>query len=331
MHLTEEQLSHFNDEGYVIARNLLEPAQDLKPVIDEYADILNDLIHRMYSSGELSETYEGLPFHQRTLAVVRDTGHLDPYPFDINVQENLDLSRDSEFHFGPAMFRLLRNERLLDAVESILGPEIYSNPVQHVRIKVPEHLIHPDRRSALNATTGWHQDNGVIDKEADETDMLTVWIALTNATERQGCLKLVPQSHSEGLRVHCPIPSEGSRIPPQLIPEDRVRSVPMSQGDVLFMHRRCMHASLTNISDEIRWSLDIRYNPIGQSTGREHLPGFVARSRSNPGSELLDPIAWRQSWIDACEKMLASAKHGPRSGPKSTPNKRWSRDHELCA
>ena len=101
MHLTEEQLIHFNDEGYVIARDLLEPAQDLKPVIDEYADILNDLIHRMYSSGELSETYDGLPFHQRTLAVVRDAGHLDPYPFDINVPKNRDLSRDSEFHFGP--------------------------------------------------------------------------------------------------------------------------------------------------------------------------------------------------------------------------------------
>ena len=56
----------------------------------------------------------------------------------------------------------------------------------------------------------------------------------------------------------------------------------MKKGDVLFMDRLTMHASLPNVSDEIRWSFDLRYNRTGDATGRSWFPGFVARSRSNP-------------------------------------------------
>ena len=203
-------------------------------------------------------------------------------------------------------------------------PKSIPIPVQHVRIKVPERLLKRGRISGMNATTQWHQDNGVVTEEADESDMLTVWLPLTDASERHGCLKVVPRSHPEGLRLHCP--QNGSmQIPAALVPEDRVRPVPLSRGDVLFMHSRCMHGSLTNVSDEIRWSLDIRYNPIGQPTGRSLLPGFVARSRANPESELHDPAAWRQLWLDTRDSLLASAPAG------GVPTARWSGEHALCA
>ncbi len=326
MQLTEEQVHHFKREGYVVAPNLLVPEEDLQPVMDEYADVLDQVSQRMHAAGEIERTHAELPFGERAISLVKDTGYLDPDPFDINlpVLGKRELKPGSQFHFGPAVFGLLRNARLLDGVESLIGSEIYSNPVQHVRIKVPEHLLKAGRITGLNATTQWHQDNGVVTADADESDMLTVWLPLTEASERHGCLKVVPRSHTEGLRVHCP-QIEGNGIPAALIPEDRVRPMPMSRGDVLFMHRRCMHASLTNVSDEIRWSLDIRYNPIGQPTGRSFLPGFVARSRANPESELRDPAAWRKLWLDVRDGFLASAS--------ATPAKtaRWSGDHELCA
>ena len=49
------------------------------------------------------------------------------------------MTPDTPFWTGPAVFALLRNQAILDAVESLIGPEIYANPVQHVRIKPPEH------------------------------------------------------------------------------------------------------------------------------------------------------------------------------------------------
>ena len=59
-------------------------------------------------------------------------------------------------------------------------------------------------------------------------------------------------------------------------------------------HQFTPHAALENKSDELHWSFDLRYNPVGQNTGRPAFPGFVARSRSQPEKELRDPLkgAW---------------------------------------
>jgi hypothetical protein len=59
-----------------------------------------------------------------------------------------------------------------------------------------------------------------------------------------------------------------------------------------------MHASLHNTSDRMRLSLDLRFNPVGEPTGRSALPAFVARSRSRPESEMNDPVAWARMWAE---------------------------------
>ena len=322
MSLTAEQLSQFQREGYVVARGVLAPEEDLQPVIDEYAQVLDRMARRMHAAGEIRSTYAELPFEQRAIAIVKDAGALDQQAFDISFPAHSALKPDTGFHFGPAVFGLLRSRRMLDAVESIIGPEIMSNPIQHVRMKVPEHLIDSDKRTSLNAQTGWHQDNGVVQTEADSSDLLTVWFPLTESSLRNGCLMVVPRSHVEGLRVHCS-DSRQSQIPNQLVPKERIRPLPMCPGDVLFMHQRCMHASLANVSDEIRWSLDIRYHPSGQPSGRDYYPSFVARSRANPDSELRDADAWRQSWLDVRKRILAVNQ------PLGFD--RWDGTHELCA
>ena len=168
MHLTAQQLADFDRDGYVIARGILSPDEDLQPVMDEYAEILDRESERMFRDGEISSTYAELPFDRRTIAITQEAGLLDPQPFDITIPINTaSLNPDTRYHFGPAVFALLRNERLLDAVESLIGPEITSNPVQHVRIKPPERYVTKNEGTGLVTTTGWHQDNGVVHEEAD--------------------------------------------------------------------------------------------------------------------------------------------------------------------
>ena len=41
--------------------------------------------------------------------------------------------------------------------------------------------------------------------EADESTILTVWIPITEATEENGCLKVVPESNKHDLQTHCPV------------------------------------------------------------------------------------------------------------------------------
>ena len=163
----------------------------MAPVRAEYAGLLDDhrwLGRRMARSsrslpdldffGKLKHCYSrGLDWFQ---------------PLDISLPGD-QIHDDTPMHFGPAVFSLITAPRLLDIVESLIGPEITSNPIQHVRLKPPATALRGDEISAHITRTDWHQDRGVAHDEADMTDMVTVWIAMNDATEENGCLKVVPQ------------------------------------------------------------------------------------------------------------------------------------------
>lgn len=277
----------FEDQGYVVIRGLLDDEQDVQPVKDEYEALIDSLSVRWLQEGVVSSTYADLPFERRLAELAAEGA---PYSRHIDISLAGGL-----MHRGPAVFNLLRSPRLLDGAELFIGPELYSNPVQHVRIKVPERLIPDDRRDQLNSKANWHQDMAVVQPEADDTEMLTVWVAISDATEENGCLVVAPGSHREGLALHCK--SLGS-MPEEVVGDDRLPLV-MDSGDVLFMSKGTKHASLSNVSDGARFSFDLRYNPVGQPTGRPWFPGFVARSRSNPESEVREFEEWDRLWREA--------------------------------
>ena len=77
----------------------------------------------------------------------------------------------------------------------------------------------------------------------------------------------------------------------------------------MILNKKTVHGSLSNVSENIRWSFDLRYNPTGQKTGREAFPGFVARSKKNPTSELRDPDVWKNMWEETKIK-LSSVNEG---------------------
>ena len=138
------------------------------------------------------------------------------------------------------------------------------------------------KNRALIGRTHWHQDNGVALPEADETNMVTAWVAVTEATVDNGCLQVLPNSHREGMSLHCPT-TEQLGIPEALIPQAEAKPVPLSPGGVLFFHPMCKHASLDNCSDAFRWSFDLRYNPIGQPSGTPAFSRIRGAKSAEPG------------------------------------------------
>jgi len=320
--ISSEQLREFEQEGYLLVKGLLDPVADLDPVIAEYTGVLDQLARELFADGLIKSAYAELPFSERLITVIRETGQVHVQYFDFSLPQN-GVQADTPFWAGPAVFNVLCNERLLNAAECFVGPEIYSNPIQHVRLKPPERFMPINERTGAiqNAMTPWHQDTGVVLPEADETDMLTVWFPLTDATVDRGCLRVVPRSHREGLARHCP-GTLGLEIPETVHDKAGAINMPMERGDVLFLTRLTMHSSLPNISDEVRWSMDLRYHPIGQPTGRSMFPGFIARSRSNPSSELHDPAGWEQMWRQARDDLAQV---------ETNPFNRWTADHPVCA
>ena len=300
--LSAAQLQHFEEEGYLIVEDLM-PLDLLNDLIEEYDGVLDRLANELYATGEISSTYEELEFGDRVTAVYKDSGKTHAQYFDFSLPGTA-TEADTPFWTGPNVLRALTEPGILDAVECLIGPEIYSNPVQHVRIKPPEEEAPPGEEhvGALSAATPWHQDNGVVLPEADDTNMLTVWFALLDAPVESGCLKIIPKSHRRELLMHCTGP-QGVHLPDALLELESEIVLPMKRGDVLFLHKHTCHGSLSNVSDRIRWSFDIRYNPSDQPTGRGILPGFVARSRKAPETELRCAGEWTRLWSEARDRL----------------------------
>jgi len=332
--LTAEQIQHFNHYGFIQVDDVLDPEEILDPIIEEYEGVLDRLADELFEAGEIQSRYEDLPFGERVTEIYAESGRIHNQVFDFSLPFS-GVNENTPFWTGPAVFNAFTNESLLDAIESLLGPEIYSNPVQHVRVKPPEHrLPKNDDGNPIIGATAWHQDHGVVIEEADETEMLTVWFPLQDTPVEKGPLKIVPSSHGGELLTHC-VDYVGNgkefagarQIPENLFDADGAIPIPVNRGGVVLLHKKTVHGSLPNISDEIRWSFDLRYNPTGQPTGRPLFPGFVARSKSNPETELRDADKWTELWSET-RSMMAGINQDGQGDHKFG---RWNTDHADCA
>jgi len=305
--LTAAQRERFDRDGYLVVENVIDVETYLDPMVADYTRRLDEVADALFAAGELTSTYADLGFAERLIAVYADAGRDLARYFDFSLPLRADIKPDEPCFFGPSIFNVLRNPAVLDVIESLIGGEIYSNPVQHVRLKPPERLLRKKSVGGMVAATPWHQDASVVVEDADETEIITVWVPVTDATEENGCLAVVPRNHEAGLLEHCPaVPGVSAKyLSTKFFDADRALPVPMKRGSALFMNKMTPHCSLPNVSDHMRWSMDLRYNPSGQPTGRPEFPGFVARSRRYPSAELTDAAQWRDRWLDTRARISA--------------------------
>ena len=313
--LTASQIETFERDGMLVVEGVLDNVT-LDALRTDYAETLGALYHRWVTNGRVCAA---AGFENQLMTAYR--AGLDWFqPLDISLPGGR-IAANTPMHFSAATFALVTHPRLLDIAESLLGPEITSNPIQHVRIKPPARDLAANEERAHVGGTDWHQDRGVAHEEADATRMVTVWIAITDATEENGCLVAMPRTAQDDLAPHCPVRGQLSIAPGHLNVE-MARPLPVRAGGVVLLHPLTPHASLPNRSDGIRWSFDLRYNVTGEPTGRAHFPSFVARSRRDPSSELRDWRAWLRMWEDARAR-LAARPH--------IDIHRWSADAAVCA
>ncbi len=305
--LTVEQLEQFDRDGYLVVEGVLGE-EDLAAIEQEYREILDRVTAGLVSQGRIPPR-RGTNFSERYIEAMH---HIDDVytlyqHLDICLPMVKELDHSHTMNTGSAVFDLLTNPRLLDIAESVIGPEIYSNPVQHTRIKPPARYLPTAVTDSNIAATEWHQDSGVIEPEADGTDMLTVWVAVTDSTVDNGCLVAERGSHRDDLTMHCPgtAASATTYIPEVIIDRDRVVPLVVGAGGVVLLHKLTEHASLENHSDAIRWSFDLRYQPIGQPTGRSVFPGFIARSEAYPEQVLTDSVEWANLWWQARDRIVS--------------------------
>ena len=152
----------------------------------------------------------------------------------------------------PLMAKIASTPAVLDAVQSILGPNLL---VWSCELFIKE----PNTRKIVS----WHQDLTYWGM-GETDDQMTAWIALSPATSRSGCMKFVAGSHKNHIMPHRDtfhednLLSRGQEIAVD-VDEETATDIVLQPGQMSLHHGRMFHASGPNTSDDRRIGCAIRY------------------------------------------------------------------------
>jgi ectoine hydroxylase-related dioxygenase (phytanoyl-CoA dioxygenase family) len=271
--LTAEQKAWYENEGYLVLDSLLSQEEmagaraAMMQKVDEIANVL-------YSEGRVNSRFEDEPFETRLAKLFENLADSDFLRWDRSWRDRL-----------PGYFHLISNAKILDAVESLIGGEIFANPVYNTRPKVPK---------VAAGAVPWHQDKSYW-PNANSNPVITVWIPLVDATEENGCLHIMPRTHRKRVLQYHAENYSGTgyfEVDDRHIKKREVVVLPVKAGSAILFNDRCLHMSTPNNSDHVRWSVDLRYQPTDQDRMPEYGIGFLARSHQHP-----ERVATLDDWL----------------------------------
>ena len=225
--LTEEQLNHYKNKGYVSPVSALTSVE-AKEIRDEIEKIEKDW------PGAL----EGIN---------RNYIHL----------------------ISPIFNKVCLNKNILDAVESIIGKNI-------LICGTTLFIKNPNERGFVS----FHQDAKYIGLEPH--NWVTVWVAVTDANEKNGCMRMLPGSHKENLKTHEQKFDENNLLTRgQTITNvqlDRTDPIILKAGQVSLHHPKIVHGSGLNQSNDRRIGFVIQ-SYIGTNVNQIIGKMYVQRAR----------------------------------------------------
>lgn len=173
-----------------------------------------------------------------------------------------------EWHESSAyLFEIVMNPKILDLVESVLGPDFYCWASSFF-IKEP----------FSKATVGWHQDAYYWPMSPHHT--VTVWLAFDDVDEENGGMKIIPGSHLHGLLKHRRSQQTDSVLTLELetrsFSEAQAVQFRLKAGEISMHDDRCVHGSPANLSARRRAGLTIRYSGTDVRNDLSVNPNFKA-------------------------------------------------------
>ncbi len=280
MKLTQTQIDSYRKNGYLILENIFDD-EDLLPVTEAIQAWIDRRVEKLYAEGKIASPYRELDFAHRFAKILVECPE---------GTQGIDIMRSRL----PEVFTFLRNNKLMEALSGLIGSEISCNPIQHLRSKPPT----TESTKGIAEVIAWHQDASVTWEEADRSEIITCWIPLVDATKENGCMRIIPGCQDKGDLPHI----TGATIDPEAMPKTIPLAAEIKRGGAILMSKYTPHCSTPNLSDGIRWSLDLRYQKTGTPTGRPFYPDFVTYSESDPSSVLTDHAEWCRLWTTALEE-----------------------------
>ena len=190
------------------------------------------------------------------MSVATDTS-VTSNAMDFNDQTGKKTKLTLWFTPGDDSFGLMsRSARIVNGVRTLLGEE---GNICHFHSKVMQ------KEPRVGGAWEWHQDygywykNGFLYPEA----MISVMVALTEATIENGCLQVLKGTHKMQRLEHS-FAGEQQGADMAFVTEAQKHCelvyCTLKPGDTLFFHSNILHRSEANLSDTARWSVISAYN-----------------------------------------------------------------------
>ena len=195
---------------------------------------------------------------------------------------------------APWIVDLARGEAILDAVESLVGPDIllFGTSLFAKKGNDPRFV-------------SWHQDSAYYGLDPHEE--VTVWVALTPSTRENGCMRVMPGSNNGPDLIH-----EETYDPENLLArgqsihgldDDKAVYMELQAGEFSMHHERTAHGSLANLSDRPRVGVAYFYMPahVRSTVGRRS--ALLVRGADRYGHWDRDPLP-KEDLDPACMAFL---------------------------
>lgn len=181
--------------------------------------------------------------------------------------------------FAP-MYELAAHPAVLDIVEDVIGPDILIHST----------TIFPKYPHDEKFVT-WHQDGFYWN--LDEPRLTSAWIALSDSAPDNGCLRVVPGSHTTRQPHHIRhdeknMLTTGLEIEVE-VDEAQARDVVLRPGEVSLHHVNLIHGSKANPSDRPRIGFAARYVSPLVHQARPHHAVLHVRGRMSGGDFRIAP------------------------------------------
>jgi chlorinating enzyme len=195
------------------------------------------------------------------------------------------------------VYEIVTNPRILDAVESVLGPNVMVWSSQWFP-KFPHD----------KAFVSWHQDATYWG--LTPPNVTTAWIALTESTPANGCMRVIPGTHLGALLpqretyAERNMLSRGQEIA-VTVDESQAVALELMPGEFSLHHVGIVHGSGPNDSCAPRIGIAVRYiSPDVVQQGRERDMVMLVRGRDGHGHfDIVEPpqhdIAYGKSAVHA--------------------------------
>ena len=157
--------------------------------------------------------------------------------------ELIGLGRNNVHYISPIFDQVCHNSKILDAVESIIGKDIL---VGGTTLFIKD----TDKKGFVS----WHQDAKYIGFEPH--NWVTAWLAITDANEENGCMRMWSGSHKEKIKKHKDTFNENNLLTRgqtvQNVPlEDTTPNI-LKAGQLSLHHPMIVHGSGSNKSNTRR-------------------------------------------------------------------------------